>query len=112
MWTMKPISISAVLAAASMVVADNAGPTIDFSSTSGAPKHLASGILYCIPDSTTQIPDNLLSGFGFNYYRGAGAQVSHGWSYDEAGFQQRFASAHNNYIVTRNHNGGFVLLLN
>ncbi|PNP74354.1 hypothetical protein FNYG_12403 [Fusarium nygamai] len=109
MWIIKACS---VLAAVCTVAADSAGPTIDFSSNTGEPQHLAAGILYGIPDDVNQIPDDLLSGFGFNYYRGAGAQVSHGWSYDEAGFQERFESAHNNYIVTRRHNGGFVLLLN
>ncbi|KAG5814118.1 hypothetical protein H9Q74_007937 [Fusarium xylarioides] len=109
MWIIKAFS---VLAAVCTVAANSVGPKIDFSSKTGAPKHLAAGILYGIPDNTNQIPGSLLSGFGFNYNRGAGAQVSHGWSYNEAGFQQRFASAHKNYIVTRRHNGGFVLLLN
>ncbi|KAF4499922.1 phospholipase A2 [Fusarium agapanthi] len=109
MWIIKACS---VLATVCTVAADSAGPKIDFSSTTGAPQHLAAGILYGIPHNTNQIQDSLLSGFGFNYYRGAGAQVSHGWSHNEASFQERFTSAHNNYIVTRRHNGGFVLLLN
>ena len=69
---------------------DTTGPIINFGEKTGAPQHLASGILYGLPDDNTQIPSDLLSGFGFNYNRGAGAQVGHGWSWYKAGYEVRY----------------------
>lgn len=84
------LSLLALTAATSATVLqprDGAGPTINFGNNTGVPKHLASGILYGLPDNQAQIPSNLLSGFGFNYGRAGGAQVGAGWCYGQAGYE-------------------------
>jgi hypothetical protein len=56
--------------------------TIDLSNNTGKPQHLASGILYGIPDTKNQIPDHFYTDIGFNYARAGGAQVAapgRGW---------------------------------
>ncbi|KAK4569491.1 hypothetical protein LTR86_003254 [Recurvomyces mirabilis] len=105
-------AFTAVASGAALQPRDIPGPIINFANNTGTPKHLASGILYGLPDNQTQIPSTLLSGFGFNYGRAAGAQVGHGWSWSQPEFEIRFKSALSNYQLTRSHNGGFVLLLN
>ena len=49
--------------------------TVDVSTTTGPPRHLASGILYGIPDRSDQIPDHFYKDIGFNYGRGGGSQL-------------------------------------
>jgi hypothetical protein len=67
------------IAASRLQPRDLSGPSIDLKKKLGTSRHLASGILYGLPDDIHQIPFDLLEGFGFNYNRGAGAQVGHGW---------------------------------
>lgn len=49
--------------------------TVDVAEQTGPPRHLASGILYGIPDQPEQIPDHLYKDIGFNYGRGGGSQL-------------------------------------
>ena len=49
--------------------------TVDVGVITGPPEHLASGILYGIPDQPDQIPDNFYKDIGFNYGRGGGSQL-------------------------------------
>lgn len=49
--------------------------TVDVSIQIGPPRHLASGILYGIPDRPDQIPDHFYKDIGFNYGRGGGSQL-------------------------------------
>jgi hypothetical protein len=56
--------------------------TVNLNNNTGTPKHLASGILYGIPDTLNQIPDHFYTDIGFNYARAGGAQVAapgRGW---------------------------------
>ena len=46
-----------------------------FGQDRGAPKHLAAGVLYGIPDVLNQIPDHFYQEMGFNYARIGGAQI-------------------------------------
>lgn len=55
---------------------------VNLNNNTGSPGHLASGILYGIPDTANQIPDHFYTDFGFNYNRAGGAQVAapgRGW---------------------------------
>lgn len=55
---------------------------VQLSNNTGSPTHLASGILYGIPDTPNQIPDHFYTDIGFNYNRAGGAQVAapgRGW---------------------------------
>lgn len=55
---------------------------VNLGNNTGSPEHLASGILYGIPDTPDQIPQNLYEDMGFNYARAGGAQVAapgRGW---------------------------------
>jgi hypothetical protein len=49
--------------------------TVDLAVQTGPPRHLASGILYGIPDKPDQIPDHFYQDIGFNYGRGGGSQL-------------------------------------
>lgn len=54
--------------------------------TTGPTEYLASGILLGLPLNDTQIPDSLLSEFGFNKIRTGGSQLpapSRGWTHGE-----------------------------
>ena len=56
--------------------------TVNLGNDTGTPKHLASGILYGIPDTPNQIPDHFYTDMGFNYARAGGAQIpapGRGW---------------------------------
>ena len=62
--------------------ADTVTANVNFSNNTGTPKHLASGILYGVPDQQNQIPSSFYTGMGFNYLRAGGAQVGapgRGW---------------------------------
>lgn len=61
---------------------DGTTATVNFGNNTGTPKHLASGILYGVPDTANQIPSSFYTGMGFNYLRAGGAQVGapgRGW---------------------------------
>ncbi|KAF4995633.1 hypothetical protein FGRMN_5025 [Fusarium graminum] len=90
--------------------------TVDVSTTTGPPKHLASGILYGIPDKPDQIPDRFYKEIGFTYGRGGGSQLPNTKGYavsneDYRASCARFASALSNYRTTRKHGGEFIYLL-
>lgn len=54
--------------------------------TTGPTEYLASGILLGLPLNETQIPDSLLTDFGFNKVRTGGSQLpapSRGWTQGE-----------------------------
>lgn len=62
--------------------ADTVTASVNFNNNTGTPKHLASGILYGVPDQANQIPSSFYTGMGFNYLRAGGAQVGapgRGW---------------------------------
>lgn len=48
---------------------------VNLNTNRGEPKHLASGFIYGLPDSETQIPDHWFTNMGFEYNRGGGAQM-------------------------------------
>ncbi|KAM0187277.1 hypothetical protein ACHAPI_011190 [Fusarium lateritium] len=79
----------------------------------GPPRHLASGILYGIPDKQGQIPDHFYKDIGFNYGRGGGSQLpgTKGYAVSLEDYEARFASALSNYRTTRKHGGQFIYLL-
>lgn len=76
-------------ATASPVVRQVSGTsTVDLNNNTGNPLHLASGVLYGIPDAADQIPDQMYTNMGFNYGRAGGAQVAAPgrgwiWGYEE-----------------------------
>lgn len=64
--------------------------TIDLAVPLGTPAHLASGLLYGIPDQLDQIPDHFYTDIGFNYGRAGGSQLSspaRGWVYGTTEFE-------------------------
>ncbi|RFN54063.1 glycoside hydrolase family 39 protein [Fusarium flagelliforme] len=87
--------------------------TVDMSITTGPPKHLASGILYGIPDKPDQIPDHFYKDIGFNYGRGGGSQLPNtkGYAVSFEDYKARFNSGLSNYITARKHGGEFIYLL-
>ncbi|KAH9821489.1 glycoside hydrolase superfamily [Melampsora americana] len=85
---------------------------VDFSKKTGAPKHLASGTLYGIPDSSTQIPSHFFSDMCWNSLRVGGSQTpGKGWIGGQDEYTKRFASVKANYATTKAHGGTFILIL-
>ncbi|KAL3412418.1 glycoside hydrolase superfamily [Aspergillus fumigatus] len=61
---------------------DSVTAQVNFANNTGKPQHLASGILYGLPDTPNQIPTKFYTDMGFNYNRAGGAQVpapGRGW---------------------------------
>ncbi|KAF4336739.1 hypothetical protein FBEOM_9369 [Fusarium beomiforme] len=87
--------------------------TVDLTVQTGPPRHLASGILYGIPDKPDQIPDHFYKDIGFNYGRGGGSQLpgTKGYAVSLEDYKARFASALSNYRTARKHGGEFIYLL-
>jgi len=84
---------------------------VNLASNLGAPKHLASGFIYGIPDAQNQIPDHWYTDIGFNYARAGGAQLgapSRGWIWNE--YKGRLQSTLNNYHTSRKYGANFVIL--
>jgi len=85
---------------------------VNLAVNNGAPKHLASGFIYGIPDTLNQIPSEFYTDMGFIYGRAGGAQTATtGWIGGLASYRGRFASALSNYQTTRQHGGTFILLI-
>lgn len=73
--------------------ADSVTASVNFGNNTGTPKHLASGILYGVPDQQNQIPSSFYTGMGFNYLRAGGAQVGapgRGWIWGMNEYKVRF----------------------
>lgn len=78
---------SAALAAvqpamASLKERDSTTANVYFGNNTGAPQHLAAGILYGVPDEQGQVEDHWYTDMGFNYLRAGGAQLpapARGW---------------------------------
>ena len=106
---------STLLAVAGLLAAANAQTaTVTLSAQIGAPSHLASGLIYGIPDTQNQIPAQFYTGMGFNYGRAGGAQLpspSRGWVYSTSEYSGRFNSGLSNYKTTRKYGGRYQLLL-
>lgn len=87
--------------------------TVNLATSKGAPKHLASGFIYGIPDVLNQVPDHFYTDIGYNYGRAGGAQLdapNRGWIWGLNEYKGRFASTKNNYLTTRKYGGSFILL--
>lgn len=76
MYSLLPL-LMAASAAASPTARQVAGTSVvTLSNNTGTPGHLASGVLYGIPDTPDQIPGQFYTDMGFNYARAGGAQVA------------------------------------
>lgn len=74
--------LPAVLALPSLQQRDGTTSYVDFSNNTGTPQHLASGILYGVPNDGSQIPSSFYTEMGFNYLRAGGARLpapARGW---------------------------------
>lgn len=86
--------------------------TVDLGVNTGSPAHLASGIIYGIPDTPNQIPSVYYTDIGFNYGRAGGAQIAGtGWIYGKDKYNTRFRSALSNWKTCRQYNARFQLIL-
>lgn len=88
--------------------------TVDLAINRGSPQHLASGIIYGIPDVPNQIPDSFYTDIGLHWFRAGGGQMTEpnrGWSWGDAEMEKRWESTLNNYKTVRKYNGKFQLLL-
>lgn len=76
--------------------------TVNLGNNTGTPAHLASGILYGIPDTPNQIPDHFYTDIGFNYARAGGAQVAapgRGWIWGLT--EYKVSEMMDNYLPTK-----------
>ncbi|KAL4862284.1 hypothetical protein BDV12DRAFT_207323 [Aspergillus spectabilis] len=79
----------------------------------GPSEHCASGFIYGIPDTPSQIPDHFYSDINFQYTRAGGAQTpeSKGWIGGVEDYKFRWESTLSNYRTARQHGGRFILLV-
>jgi hypothetical protein len=54
----------------------NTTASIDPKKLTGSPEHLASGMIYGIPDQPNQIPDHFYTDIAFRFGRAGGAQLN------------------------------------
>lgn len=69
---------------------DGTTAVVHWSSASGTPQHYAAGILYGVPDTANQIPDQFYSDIDLQYVRAGGAQVlapGRGWIWGETEYE-------------------------
>lgn len=92
---------------------DSTAAVVDLSVKRGAPKHLASGFIYGMPDTPNQIPDHFYKEMGFNYGRAGGAQLeapARGWIWGLEEYNGRLQSTLSNYNTARKYEADFILL--
>ncbi|KAH8799459.1 glycoside hydrolase family 39 protein [Xylogone sp. PMI_703] len=85
--------------------ADNTA-VVHLGTSTGNPKHLASGFIYGIPDNGDQIPSHFWSDLDINGCRTGGAQWGaprRGWVWGLNEYKGRFQSSLSNYLVCRSH---------
>lgn len=107
-------SLLGAVAGSPLVPRDSVTAVVNLGNNTGTPGHLASGILYGIPDTKDQIPTKFYTDMGFNYARAGGAQVpspGRGWIWGLSEYKNRFASALSNYQSTIEHGGKFIFLI-
>lgn len=72
--------LAATISAKPLERRDSVTAVVNFGNNTGTPQHLASGTLYGLPDSTSQIPSQFFTEIGWNYERAGGAQTAgKGW---------------------------------
>ncbi|RHZ54011.1 glycoside hydrolase family 39 protein [Aspergillus thermomutatus] len=117
---MKPTILASLLLAGTAIGSpvqqkrDTVTAQVNFSNNTGKPQHLASGLLYGLPDTPNQIPSKFYTDIGYNYERAGGAQVpapGRGWIWGLAEYKNRFASALSNYKTARQHGAQFIFLI-
>lgn len=70
---------------------------VNLGNNTGSPAHLASGILYGIPDNQDQMPNHFFTDIGFNYARAGGAQEpapARGWIWGLDEYKAGLSLAH------------------
>lgn len=71
---------------------DSTTAIVYFDQDTGSPQHLASGLLYGVPDAQNQVQDHWYEDIGFNYLRAGGAQAAspgRGWIWGETEYNVR-----------------------
>lgn len=66
--------------------------TVNLLEKTGKPHHLASGLLYGVPNTPDQIPDHFYTNMGFNYLRAGGTQLpvgGAGWNTNLSDYEVR-----------------------
>ncbi|KAH7360654.1 glycoside hydrolase superfamily [Rhexocercosporidium sp. MPI-PUGE-AT-0058] len=114
MHSLLPLLLAASVACNPVAKRASGTSVVNLNSNVGTPGHLASGILYGIPDTANQIPDHFYTDIGFNYARAGGAQVGapgRGWIWGLSEYKVRFASALSNYRTARKYNAPFIFLI-
>ncbi|KAJ7912104.1 glycoside hydrolase family 39 protein [Mycena leptocephala] len=82
--------------------------TVDLAVNWGTPIHRASGVLYGVPNTKSQIPSTFYTSIGFNYLSAGGAQFSSsGWIF--GGYTARFQDVLSNFQTARQFNAQFIL---
>ncbi|KAJ5389201.1 uncharacterized protein N7496_000269 [Penicillium cataractarum] len=93
---------------------DTVTAQVNFNNNTGTPQHLASGLLYGVPDTLNQIPAHFYQNIGYNYERAGGAQVAapgRGWIWGLTEYKNRFKSALSNYQTAREYDATFIFLI-
>ncbi|KAF3404074.1 hypothetical protein DPV78_003089 [Talaromyces pinophilus] len=114
-WTLtQALAFLQLASASSLQTRDTVTAQVNFNQNTSWPQHLASGLLYGVPDTVNQVPVQFFEDIGYNYERAGGSQLpapGRGWIFGVTEYQNRFNSVLSNYITAREFDATFILLL-
>ncbi|CAH0003824.1 unnamed protein product [Clonostachys byssicola] len=107
---------AAVVSAHPAILQNTQVAVVNLGSSTGSPKHLASGLLYGVPVQQDQIPDHFYEDMGFNYLRAGGTHLpdgngGRGWITGLEDYQIRMDSAISNLKTCQKYGANFNLLI-
>ncbi|GIZ49338.1 hypothetical protein CKM354_001237000 [Cercospora kikuchii] len=87
--------------------------TVSLTNNTGTPNHLASGIIFGVPDDDTQIPANMYTDWKYNFGRGGGCALPSprsGWVNGTTEYENRFQQTLGNYRSAQKYGAKFICL--
>ncbi|KAF5657468.1 glycoside hydrolase family 39 [Fusarium denticulatum] len=86
---------------------------VSLTNNTGDINHLASGIIFGVPDNPSQIPDHMYTDWGFNFLRGGGAQLPSpraGWTAGVTEYENRMQQVLDNYHTAQKYGAKFIFI--
>ncbi|KAG5755616.1 hypothetical protein H9Q70_001763 [Fusarium xylarioides] len=108
------LGVTPVAAVPGLVPRQSSGTAVvSLSNNTGPTNHLASGIIFGIPQNASQIPDHMYTDWGFNFARGGGPQLpspAGGWLAGRTQYENRMKEVMGNYQAAKKYGAKFICL--
>ncbi|KAI1020173.1 hypothetical protein LB503_006202 [Fusarium chuoi] len=108
------LGVTPVAAIPGLVPRQSSGTAVvSLSNNTGSPNHLASGIIFGIPDNASQIPGHMYTDWGFNFARGGGPSLpspAGGWLAGRTQYENRMKEVMSNYQAAKKFGAKFICL--